>query len=306
MSRSLNCDRCLRLLNLLTRLDAVSITTVICGREQVMGEDRRRELGESDGPLEDELQESFDSTITEGAERLHRTFRTTAITGFFGGLEVGLGVLAYLAVLHQTGDHLLAGLAFGIGFIALLLAHSELFTENFLMPVAAVVAREGSAAQLAKLWGVTLGFNLAGGWLFMWLVVLAFPEWQVTITSAAQHFTEASLTLQTAALAILGGSTITLMTRMQQGTQSDVARIIAAVSGGFLLAGLSLFHSILDSLLIFGAIHLGSGVSYLDWLGWFSYTLPLNMVGGILLVTVLRILRTKELIAERRHGESAN
>ncbi len=265
-----------------------------------MSEQRRRELGETDAPVEDELQDSFDSTVTEGAERLHRTLRATIITGLFGGIEIGLGVLAYLAVLHETGSHLLAGVAFGIGFIALLLAHSELFTENFLMPVAAVVAREGTLLQLVKLWGVSLVANLVGGWLFMWLVVLAFPEWEVTITSSAQHYVDAGLTLQSAALAILGGSTITLMTRMQQGTESDVARIIAAVGGGFLLAGLSMFHSILDSLLIFGAIHIGSGITYADWLGWFGYTLVLNMVGGIALVTVLRLLRTKELFQERR------
>ena len=84
-----------------------------------MSERRRRELGESDEPVEDELDESFDATVEEGAERLHRTLRTTLITGFFGGLEVGLGVMAMLAVLTETGSHLLAGLAFSIGFLAL-------------------------------------------------------------------------------------------------------------------------------------------------------------------------------------------
>ncbi|KEP72553.1 formate transporter, partial [Microbacterium sp. SUBG005] len=58
-------------------------------------------------------------------------------------------------MLHQTGDHLLAGLAFSAGLIALFLAHSELFTENFLMPIAALVAREGTIWQLVRLWGGT-------------------------------------------------------------------------------------------------------------------------------------------------------
>jgi hypothetical protein len=63
-----------------------------------MSDSRRREIGDRDDPVEDELAESFDKTVSEGAERLHRTWRVTLITGFFGGLEVGLGVLAYLAV----------------------------------------------------------------------------------------------------------------------------------------------------------------------------------------------------------------
>src|ERR1700712_2868684 len=263
-----------------------------------MSDSRRREIGESDAPVEDELAESFDNTITEGAERLHRTWRAILITGFFGGLEVGLGVMAYLAVLYQTGDHLLAGLAFSMGLVALFLAHSELFTENFLMPVAAVVAREGNVGQLAKLWGGTLVTNLIGGWLFMWLVVQAFPQWHDTLAEAAFHFTQAPFGLQSVVLAVLGGSTITLMTRMQQGTKSDPAKIVATVIGGFLLAGLALFHSILDSLIIFGAIQSGADVSYLQWLGWFGYTLLFNMLGGLVLVTALRLLRTKELFAQ--------
>ena len=267
-----------------------------------MTDDRRRELGSTDAPVEDELLESFEATVEEGAERLQRTFRAVVVTGLFGGLEVGLGVMAYLAVLTDTGSHLLAGLAFGIGFIALHLAHSELFTENFLMPVAAVVAREGSVLQLVKLWGGTLVTNLAGGWLVMWLVVQAFPEWHATLAEAGHHYVDAPFGLQSIVLAVLGGSTITLMTRMQQGTDSEVAKLVAAVAGGFLLAGLQMFHSILDSLLVFGAILSGVDITYGQWLGWFGYTLLGNLVGGLVLVTALRLVRTKELVEGRRRS----
>ncbi|MDQ0737049.1 formate/nitrite transporter family protein [Arthrobacter agilis] len=265
-----------------------------------MSEDRRRELGESNAPVEDELKESFDKTVGEGAERLHRTLRNVLVTGVFGGFEIGLGIMAYLAVMHETGDHLLAGLAFSIGLVALLLAHSELFTENFLMPVAAVVAKEGSIAQLGKLWAGTLVANLAGGWVFVWIVMQAFPQWTDTVSESAHHYVDAPFSLQAVALAVLGGSTITLMSRMQQGTSNDVARIVATIIGGFLLAGLQLFHSILDSLLIFAAIHAGADISYGQWLGWFGYTLLFNMLGGLVLVTLLRLVRTKELLEKRR------
>ena len=65
------------------------------------------------------------------------------------------------------------------------------------------------------------------------------------------------------------------MTRMQHGTDSVPGKIAAAVAGAFLLAGLQMFHSILDSLLIFGAlISGGAPFGYLDWLAWFGYTAP--------------------------------
>ena len=269
-------------------------------------EARRRQLGNTDAPVEDEIAESFDRIVEEGAGRLARSWMTILITGAFGGLEIGLGVMAYLAVLHETQNHLLAGLAFGIGFIALLLAKSELFTEGFLVPITAVVAKEASIGQLIKLWSGTLVMNLVGGWVFMWILVQAFPQWKPELATAALHFVEAGLSWQTVCLALLGGSTITLMTRMQHGTDSDTAKIAAAIAGGFLLAGLQLFHSILDSLLIFGAIHAGVAVTYSDWGGWFGYTLLFNILGGLLLVTALRLLRNKDLIQERRKAAPAD
>ena len=107
-------------------------------------EDTRAELGETDSPVEDELTEAFETIVSEGAQRLHRTWREVLSTGFAGGLEVATGVLAMFAVVTETGSHLLGGLAFSIGFIALLLARSELFTEGFLVPVTAVVAGRAS------------------------------------------------------------------------------------------------------------------------------------------------------------------
>lgn len=269
-------------------------------------DERRRQLGDNDGPVEEEIEESFDRIVEEGAQRLARNWTTTLVTGTFGGLEVGIGVMAYLAVMHQTHNHLLAGLAFGIGLVALLLAKSELFTEGFLVPIAAVAAKEASIGQLLKLWGGTLVMNLVGGWVYMWIVVQAFPQWKQELETAALHFTEAGFTLQSICLAVLAGSTITLMTRMQLGTDSDLAKMAVAMADGFILVGFQLFHSVLDSLLIFGAIHAGAPVDYLDWLGWFGYTLLFNMVGGLLLVTVLRLLRNKELIRERREQAPAD
>jgi formate/nitrite transporter FocA (FNT family) len=265
----------------------------------------REELGTTDAPVEDEVSEAFDHIVSEGAQRLHRSWREVLTTGLAGGLEVATGVVALLAVYAETGSHLLAGLAFGVGFIALLLARSELFTEGFLVPVTAVVAGRASAAQLGKLWLGTLVANLVGGWLVMWLVVHALPPLGATAIESAATFVDAPLNLQSVCLALLAGSFITLMTRMQHGADSEVGKIAAAMAGAFLLAGLVLFHSILDSLIIFGALHAGAPFGYGDWLGWFWYTTLLNVVGGLVVVTLLRLVRSKELIERERAAADA-
>ncbi len=258
-------------------------------------------MGESDSPIEDELEEAFNRMVDEGSQRLHRSWREVLVTGFFGGTEVAIGVLAYLSVLNETHNQLLAGVAFSIGFLALLLGRSELFTEGFLVPVATVAAKRASLGQLAKLWSGTLLANLVGGWLIMALIITALPKLKAQTIESAEHFVTAPLSVQSLALAVLGGMVITLMTRMQHGTDSVPGKIAAAVAGAFVLAGLALFHSILDSLLIFGALATGEApFGYLDWLGWFWYTLVGNIAGGLVLVTMLRLVRSKERIKDER------
>lgn len=267
----------------------------------------QRQLGESDSPIEDELEDAFTRMVSEGAQRLHRTWREVLVTGFFGGTEVALGVLAYLSVLSATQRPLVAGLAFSIGFLALLLGRSELFTEGFLVPVVTVAAKRAGLKQLFKLWGGTMLANLVGGWVIMWLIIAGFPQLRAQAVESGAHFATAPLSVQSMALAVLGGMAITLMTRMQHGTDSVPGKIAAAVAGAFLLAGLQLFHSILDSLLIFGALITGKApFGYLDWLGWFGYTLAGNVFGGLALVTMLRLLRSRDRLQEERVGATAS
>ena len=267
-------------------------------------EDKRKELGRSDEPVEDELVEEFENTVAEGADRLNRTWRALVITGLFGGIDVGLGIMAMLAVKDATGSDLLAGMAFGIGLFALRLAHSELFTEDFLIPINAVVAKHGTWLQLCRLWTVTLVANLAGGWLFMWVVGAAFPQFEQLLLETSLKYMEGGLTLETAALAVLAGSTITLSTRMSQGTSNDVVTALISLISGLLVVGLGMLHGALNSIVIFGAMHLGAAISYSDWFVWFLWVIPLNMVGGLVIITLPRLIRTLELIKKERAEQS--
>ncbi len=266
--------------------------------------DDRRSLGDTDGPMEDVLEEAFTRQVLEGTQRLSRPWREVLVTGFVGGTEVAIGVLAMLVVLHETGSQLLGGLAFSVGFIALLLGRTELFTEGFLVPVVTVAAKRAQVRQLAKLWSGTLVANLVGGWLIMWLIVWGYPSLHGQLVESATHFATAPVDAETVALSVLGGAVITLLTRMQHGTEDMTAKIVAAVVAGFLLAGTEMFHSILDSLLIFGALHTGdASFGYVDWIGFLGLTVVGNMAGGLGLVTVLRLVRSKERLEDERTRE---
>lgn len=138
-----------------------------------------------------------------------------------------------------------------------------------------------------------------------WIIVQAFPELHRTAVESATSFIDHGITLRAFCLALLAGAAITMMTRMQNGTDSMPAKLVVSVAAAFVLAGLQLAHSVLETLLMFIALHTGSApFGYLDWLGWLGWTLLGNVVGGVGLVTVLRLVRSRELLAAHRHART--
>ncbi|MGZ6793267.1 MAG: formate/nitrite transporter family protein [Mycobacteriales bacterium] len=252
-------------------------------------------------PQEDS-ERTFDRLLSEGQQRVGRSWAGQVATGLLGGLDVGTGVLALLLVEHETHQPLLAGLAFSIGFVALTLAKSELFTENFLVPVTAVVARRADGKHLLQLWVTSLLTNLVGGWVVTGLVVLGFPQLRDTAREAAAFYIGLGVSWRAFALALLGGFVITLMTHMQHATESDGVRLVPSVVMGFLLGAGKLDHAIVASLVCFAALHAGAAFGYADWLGLLGLAVVGNMAGGLGLVTVLRLLQVPDKVVEKRVG----
>jgi len=247
---------------------------------------------------------AFERLVEEGDERLSRAWLPLIATGLLGGVDVGTGVLAYFVVQHYTHNTLLAGLAFSVGFVALLLARSELFTENFLVPVVAVAAGHRGMWSLLRLWALTLGMNLVGGWVITWLIVTGRPDLKETAVEVSAHYFELGFTLHSFVLAVLAGTVITLMTRMQHATDNLGVQLVPAIVFGALLAGGQLFHSVLDSLFMFAGLHSGSSFGYLDWLGALGWSALGNLVGGVGLVTTIRLVRTQHRVREERADQA--
>ena len=239
-----------------------------------------------------DVAESFDRSVEEGAERLNRSWPNLLATGFMAGVDVGFGVLALLYVQNETGSEILGGLAFTIGFLALALGRSELFTENFLVPVTTVITKKASAGQLGRLWGVTYITNLAGGFLVAALLVVGYPDLQELAVETGEKIVGRGLSAESFVLAVLAGGAITLMTWMERNSVSEFGRLLAVVAFGFLLGAAQLNHVVVISIKMFAALQIGgTDFGYLDWLAYSSLAALGNMVGGLVLVTVLRLVQ---------------
>lgn len=250
---------------------------------------------------EPEIEEAFDRLVSEGRDRLTRPLLTLVTTGFVGGVDVGIGVLIYLAVRQQTGNSLLAAAVFPIGFVALLLARSELFTENFLVPVTAVVARDGTVLQLLRLWLVSLIANLAGGFTMAAMIVIALPDVRELAVATGSHYAHLGLSWESLFLAVLAGLVITTLTRMQHATDSLGLQVVPAVLLSFVLVAAQLFHCVLDSIFIFAGLLTGrADYGATDWIGALGWSAFGNLVGGLVLVTAVRLLRVHHRVKEER------
>jgi formate/nitrite transporter FocA (FNT family) len=134
-----------------------------------------------------------------------------------------------------------------------------------------------------------------------WIAMEAYPQLHHTAVQSGVFFIDNGINVRSLCLAILAGAVITLMTRMTNGTESMPARLIAVVACGFVLAGLKMSHSILESLLIFCSLHAGgTSFGYADWAGWFGWTVLGNVIGGLGLVTLLRLVRSRRMLQRHR------
>jgi formate/nitrite transporter FocA (FNT family) len=249
----------------------------------------------------------YQRSVAEGEIRLHRSWAALLATGLVGGIDVSIGVLAYLLVDHETHSKALAAVAFSIGFIALTLANSELFTENFLVPIAAMTAKRAGTASLLRLWIVTALANLAAGWVMMALVAGAFPAMRAAAVQSGTAYNDHGIGWQAFALSVLGGVAITLMTWMEHSNESVGAHIVAAVTMAFVLAVGSLHHVIILSLTMFAALVYGAPFGYGEWAATAGWAALGNIVGGVGLVTALRLLQAgREVIDEQQEAGAAS
>lgn len=248
-------------------------------------------------PLGEEAPEVIDVGARIGAKRLERPTRGDAITSFIGGMSVSFGAVALAWASASLGGapspsaaQLAGALAFPIGFVILLIGKSELFTENFFLPVTAVLERRGTVRQLVALWGVTLVFNLLGGLVFALLisrpgVLDSGPAHQ--LIALAEH--KVSYPLGTAFVkAIFAGWLMTLLTWLLLAAKGLGPRLVIIWSIATLIVLGQFNHVVISASEFFMAMLLGAPITVAGWLLHnFLPALAGNVIGGVVFVTLL-------------------
>jgi formate/nitrite transporter FocA (FNT family) len=251
-------------------------------------------------------------TKDEGRRRLERPMLEVVSTALAAGFDIVTGILALALVTTQlepwagkNAAHVFGSVAFGIGFVFLVVGRGELFTENFLVPIAGLDRRRGSSwLGLAKLWVTSPLFNVLGGLVIILLLsvhqVLPSGTAKTLAENADRIHAHSALTLFVSA--IFAGALITAMTWFVEGQPSMLVRIVVAWIAGALLALGNFNHVIVVTLeLIFG-YRLGAHFAWAFILGNFLLAAAGNMLGGLGLVTLNRLTQGKQ--GQRKHASA--
>ena len=94
------------------------------------------------------------------------------LLGALAGLYIGFGGLLSLVALNEGSGRLVAGAAFSVGLVLVVIAGAELFTGNIIMIVGAIT-RKFSVLKLLRNWLAVYVGNFAGSYVLAVLVVLA-------------------------------------------------------------------------------------------------------------------------------------
>lgn len=264
-------------------------------------------------PLGQEAPQIIADASLIGAKRLQRSHASTAITAFIGGMSVCFGAVAMAWMGASIGGtagapspaHAAGALAFPIGFVILLLGKSELFTENFFLPVTGVLEGHGSLRQLGALWSIALVANILGGLVFAALIsrpgVLA-PEPAQRLIDLAQH--KVDYPFWTAFVkAIFAGWMMTVMTWLLIAADSLGTRLFVIWLIGTLIVLAEFNHVVISAAEIFMAMFLGAPITIGQWFGAnFLPSLAGNIVGGVIFVTLLHYVQAQRL--DRENGDA--
>ncbi|HEV2127683.1 MAG TPA: formate/nitrite transporter family protein [Thermomicrobiales bacterium] len=270
-------------------------------------EDEQAELSveEQPKPLGQDAPEVVEDASKIGAQRLRRPLLGDAITSFTGGMSVGFGAVAFAAGAAAVGGTLgspsvgllVGSLLFPIGFLILLVGKTELFTENFLLPVAAVIKERGNLVQLGSLWSVTLGANLLGALAFAVLI-----SWDGVLAESvadqlvilAEH--KVAYVLPTAFIkAIFAGWLMTTLTWLLVASAGGMGPRIAVIWGIAALIVLGQFnHVIISAAEIFAAMMLDANITIGMWFtDNFLPALTGNVLGGLIFETMLQTVQAR-------------
>ncbi len=240
----------------------------------------------------------FNQVAENARGELARRPLPLAISGIAGGLLMGLTGMSVSILLSLVGNtpagELTAYFFYPLGFMVVILGRSQLFTENTLYPVALMLDERRHYLATLRLWVTVFPANVLGALLF---ALLAIKTGALRPEYAAQLI-RLGVEAQSPAAAhvfwsgVVGGWIIATVAWLVSASHSITGAVMLIWSMTFIVGIGHFAHCIATSGEILSAVLAGQ----VHPLAFFAWLLPAtlgNIMGGVLLVTLLEYGQTK-------------
>lgn len=238
----------------------------------------------------------------EGEEELARAPRNLWWSGIAAGLSIGFSVLGEAllrAHLPETGwRHLVENLGYGVGFLIVILARQQLFTENTLTAVLPAIStgKQATYVRVARLWAIVLAANMIGTFIFGSALASGVFVTQEVFTAVAElsrHMMEIPPGQMFLRGIVAGWIVATLVWLLPSAEHSKIAIVFLMA---WLIAALDLTHVIAGSVEAVFSFWTGHA-SAVDVVAAFLLpTLLGNIVGGSALFALIAHAQVSEEI----------
>ncbi|MFA0994592.1 MULTISPECIES: formate/nitrite transporter family protein [Pseudomonas syringae group] len=253
------------------------------GKTPGLSAEEEREIDENQPPRAAVLHETI---RIQGDHELERSVAALWWSALAAGLTMGLSLMAMGLLKSRLegipGSHVISSLGYSAGFLAVILARQQLFTENTITAVLPVMSKLNLAniGRLLRLWAVVLTGNLAGTLLVAY-VMLNLPIFD---TGTDKAFLEIGRKVmendlgQMFSKGIVSGWMIATMVWMIASMENAKIAIIVLIT--YLMALGDFTHIVVGSAEVSYLVFAGE-IAWKDF--WFAFagpTLAGNIIGG--------------------------
>ncbi|WP_342246616.1 formate/nitrite transporter family protein [Pseudomonas sp. OTU5201] len=222
----------------------------------------------------------------QGDQELQRTVAALWWSALAAGLSMGLSMMG-MGLLRARLDGIegavaISSIGYSAGFLAVILARQQLFTENTLTAVLPVMNKPtpGNFGRLGKLWSVVLAGNLVGTLLVAY-VMLRLPIFDAQTDAAFLEIGRKLMendTIQMFARGVVSGWMIATMVWMIPAQENAKFWIIVMITT---LMGLGDFTHIVVGSVEAAYLVFAGELGWMEfWLVFAAPTLAGNIVGG--------------------------
>ena len=245
-----------------------------------------------------ELDEIMGEQLEAALQEHRRRGPDVFLSAVSGGLEVGFSVflmgIVYTLFKNKIDDsmlHVWLAASYSLGFIFVIIGRSQLFTEHTTLAVIPVLNKNASFKSLIILWGLVFSGNLAGGYLFSFILTKLPVAMGIISKNALVNLAYEMIDYHWTIIlgsGVLAGWLMGLMSWLVASSTETISRIFVVILVGSVIGLGGLHHSIVGSIEVFNGLLLDKGINIRDYLHFQIWTTIGNIIGGVVFVALIK------------------